>query len=125
MCIIYYVFISLNAKLLASGIFHGTSSRDYTYIDDIINGIYLVIKNKDKLKCEIYNLGNSEPVTLNNFISICENITGNKALYEQIENQEGDVSITYADITKSKKYLNYSPKIKLEEGMKLLYKSLI
>ena len=58
----------------------GFSMRDYTYIDDIIDGILLALENKNNNdKCEIYNLGNNSPVMLNSFIEICEKITGKKA----------------------------------------------
>ena len=100
---------------------NGSSSRDYTYIDDIINGIIGALDNKKKVKCEIYNLGNSSPVSLNNFINICEQVCNKKSTYYQIENQLGDVPHTYADISKAKEDLNYNPKISLEEGLKHTY----
>ena len=100
----------------------GTTSRDYTYIDDIVEGIVQCLYI-DK-KCEIYNLGNSVPISLNRFIEICEKITNNKAVYKQINNQIGDVPHTYADITKAKRDLNYNPKVNLEEGLKKLYETL-
>jgi UDP-glucuronate 4-epimerase len=66
----------------------GTSARDYTYIDDIINGIIGVIRNKNNKKCEVYNLGNNNPVLLNDFISICEKITNKTVLINQMEKQD-------------------------------------
>lgn len=99
----------------------GTSSRDYTYIDDIVDGIIASLENKKKVKCEVYNLGNSSPVSLNEFIEICEEVVGKKAKYKQIENQLGDVPHTFADITKAKQDLNYFPKIKLQEGLTNMY----
>ena len=102
----------------------GTSSRDYTYIDDIVSGIIAALDNKKNIKCEIYNLGNSSPVTLNEFISICEKVSEKTALYDQIEEQLGDVPHTYADISKAKRDLGYNPKTTLEEGLKKLYLSL-
>jgi UDP-glucuronate 4-epimerase len=95
----------------------GTSSRDYTYIDDIVNGVVSSIKNEKGVKCEIYNLGNSTPVSLNEFIGLCEKVVGKKAKYNQIENQLGDVPHTYADISKANKDLDYEPKVGLEEGL--------
>jgi len=94
----------------------GTSSRDYTYIDDIVSGVIASLEN-DNIECEIYNLGNSNPVSLNEFIGLCEKVVGKKAKYEQIENQLGDVPKTYADISKANKDLNYNPQIKLLEGL--------
>ena len=102
----------------------GTSSRDYTYVDDIVSGVVASLQNRKQVKCEVYNLGNSSPVSLNEFISLCEKVVGNKANYDQIENQLGDVPHTYADISKAKIDLGYSPKIKLEEGLSLMYGNL-
>lgn len=99
----------------------GNSARDYTYIDDVIDGIIGVLKNKNNKTCEIYNLGNSNPVSLNDFISICEKITNKKAQINQMDKQDGDVHITYADITKAQEDLDYFPKVKLEEGLRLMY----
>ena len=95
----------------------GRSLRDYTYIDDIVDGIISALDNKNNLRCEIFNLGNSKPVSLNSFIECCEEVTGKKAKYDIIENQLGDVPLTYADIEKSRKLLNYSPKVSLKEGL--------
>lgn len=102
----------------------GSSSRDYTYIDDIVYGTVMALDNKNNVKCEVYNLGNSSPVTLNEFIKLCEKVTKKKARYEQIENQLGDVPHTYADISKAKRDLDYEPKTSLEEGLTKFYKSL-
>ena len=95
----------------------GSTSRDYTYIDDIVDGIISASENKNNIKCNIYNLGNSNPVKLNKFIEICEKITGNNAKYKQYDLQVGDVPHTFADISNAKKDLDYNPKINLEEGL--------
>jgi UDP-glucuronate 4-epimerase len=100
----------------------GTSSRDYTYIDDIVHGIISALFNDD-IKCEVYNLGNSNPISLNNFILICETVCNKKAIYEECNEQLGDVPHTYADISKAKRDLNFNPKITLENGLKLMYDS--
>jgi len=99
----------------------GTSSRDYTYVDDIVDGI-IKASNCNK-KCEVYNLGNSFPVSLNEFIKICEKIVDKKAIYDEIGMQLGDVPHTYADISKAVKDFGYNPKIKLEEGLEKMYNS--
>ena len=96
----------------------GTSSRDYTYIDDIVQGIIGAMENANDIKCDVYNLGNSSPVSLNTFIEYCEKVTNKKAKFNQIENQLGDVPKTYANIDKAKKDLNYEPKTELIEGLK-------
>ena len=97
----------------------GTSSRDYTYIDDIVSGVAASLDNKKEIKCEVYNLGNSSPVSLNEFIALCEKVAEKKALFEQIEDQLGDVPHTYADISKAKRDLEYEPKVCLEKGLKI------
>ena len=99
----------------------GYSLRDYTYIDDIIDGIILSIENKNNDKSEIYNLGNNNPIILNEFIKVCEKVVGKKAIIKKIENQKGDVPVTLADITKAKQNLGYNPKVKLEDGLRKTY----
>lgn len=94
----------------------GTSKRDYTYIDDIINGIISALNKK--FDFEIINLGNSETVELRYLISLIEKNLGKKAKIKQLSEQLGDVPITYADIKKAKKLLNYRPKVKIEEGIR-------
>ena len=103
----------------------GTSYRDYTYIDDIINGILGAIKNKNNVKNEIYNLGNSTTYSLNKFIEICEEVTQKKANINYMEDQKGDVKKTYSDINKAKYDLDYNPKINLKIGMTNMYNWLI
>ena len=96
----------------------GTSMRDYTYVSDIVNGIYLSSKmTGDK----VYNLGNSSPITLNELIKKCEEVVGKKAIINQLPNQKGDVPNTYADISKSKEELGWEPKVGIDEGLKKTY----
>ena len=93
----------------------GSSSRDYTYIDDIVDGIVKAL-NKP-FKFEIFNLGNNKPVKLNNFIKLIEKLTGKKAKIKQMPRISADVVKTYADISKAKKMLGWQPKINLDEGL--------
>lgn len=93
----------------------GETARDYTYIDDIIDGLMASI---DVIKgFEIYNLGESETVKLIDLVIILERQLGKEAKITFGERQPGDVEITYADITKAKKQLGYNPRIKIEEGI--------
>jgi UDP-glucuronate 4-epimerase len=93
----------------------GTTKRDYTYIDDIVPGILsALVKN---LPFEIINLGNNKPVQLNYFIKLIENLVGKKAIIRKLPMQPGDVDITYADITKAQRLLDYNPVTTIEEGM--------
>ena len=98
----------------------GDSFRDYTYIDDIIQGIVnSLIYDLEGFR--IYNLGNNQRISLNKFIETCEKVTNKKAIIEEIENQKGDVNGTCADITKSQKELDYLPKTNLEDGFEKIY----
>ena len=76
----------------------GSSSRDYTYIDDIVSGVIMasVDKSSDTIQHQIYNLGNNTGVTLTQFIETCQKVVGKKANIKKIENQKGDVPITLA-----------------------------
>lgn len=102
----------------------GSTARDYTYIDDIVEGIIKTL-NAD-FNFEIFNLGNSHPVSLNNMIKTLEKTLGKHALIEQLPDQPGDAAITFADNSKAKRLLNWEPKTPYEEGVKKLvewYKS--
>ncbi|MDZ7587504.1 MAG: NAD-dependent epimerase/dehydratase family protein, partial [Patescibacteria group bacterium] len=82
----------------------GSTSRDYTYIDDIVEGIIAAIDRPQVY--EIINLGNNRPVKLNDFIAVIEKITGKKADIQEQPRHPADVKQTYADIAKAKKLLN-------------------
>lgn len=96
----------------------GTSKRDYTYISDIVNGILAALDNN--YKYEIFNLGGSSPVELNYFVSLMEINLNKKAKVKYAAKQQGDVEMTFADISKSRELLGYEPKISIEEGVKRL-----
>lgn len=93
----------------------GTSRRDYTYIDDIIEGIMGTMRNLRGY--EIFNLGESQTVPLRKLISLIEKALGKKAEVEELPEQPGDVPITYADITKSRRLLGYDPHVGIEDGV--------
>ena len=95
----------------------GTSKRDYTYVKDIVDGVLLALDKN--LGFEIINLGDSNTIELKKLISLIEKETGKKAKINQLPMQKGDVLITYADISKAKRLLDYQPKIGIEEGIKL------
>jgi len=94
----------------------GTSRRDYTYIDDIIEGIMGAMGNLRGYA--IFNLGESQTVSLRELISLIEKALGKKAEVEELPEQPGDVPITYADITKARSHLGYDPQVGIEEGIK-------
>ena len=95
---------------------HGNMRRDFTYIDDIINGIKAGFEKK--FDYEIFNLGNNKTVNLLDFIKILENCLGKKVEKNMLPMQPGDMYETYADISKSKELLGYEPKTNIEEGIK-------
>lgn len=97
----------------------GTTSRDYTYIDDIVNGViksceYVINHNE---VYEILNLGNSSPTSLKEMISIIGQTLGVKPKINQMPMQPGDVERTYADISKAKELIGYEPKISFQKGI--------
>lgn len=94
----------------------GTTIRDYTYVDDIVDGIISAINYNDT-PYEIINLGGGAPVSLNEMISTIEKVLNKKATIEHLPMQLGDVNKTAADITKAKKLLNYNPKTSFKEGI--------
>jgi len=98
----------------------GTTSRDYTYVDDTIEGIIGAMKY-DKTNFELINLGNNYSVSLKELITSIEKVTGKKAIIEQLPEQPGDVPKTFADISKAKKLLGYAPTTKLNEGLEKFY----
>ena len=96
------------------------TSRDYTYIGDIINGIMAAL-NLANPRFNIINLGNSSPVPLRKFIAAIESTIGKKAILSSKPIPPGDVNITYADISLAKKLLNWQPETSLQEGLYRLW----
>jgi UDP-glucuronate 4-epimerase len=99
----------------------GSAGRDYTYVDDIVDGVCSALgwcsAQNGRGVCEIFNLGNSSPVRLDELVCELERATGKTAQRQLLPPQPGDVSLTWADVTKSGALLNYRPKIKLREGL--------
>ena len=93
----------------------GTAMRDFTYIDDIINGTVASIEKCDGY--HIYNLGRSEPITVNELIVQIEKALGKKAVKEYLPKQPGDVERTFADVTKAGRDLGYRPETGIEQGL--------
>ena len=94
----------------------GSSSRDYTYIDDIVDG---VVRSIDRpYPYEIFNLGKGSGTSLKEFISIVEKHTGKKAIINVLPNQPGDVPYTCADVRKASKLLGYEAAVSFDEGIK-------
>jgi UDP-glucuronate 4-epimerase len=100
----------------------GETGRDYTYVDDIVAGVLGALDYDfsltDGAPFEICNLGNSSPIKLSELVRMLESATGKKAIVQREAPQQGDVPLTWADISKAGKLLGYHPQTTLEEGLK-------
>lgn len=94
----------------------GSTRRDYTYIDDIIQGVRASI-DYDGSMHEVFNLGESQTIELRELISLLESSLGKKAIIDQQPMQPGDVPCTYADITKARELLSYDPSTNIADGI--------
>lgn len=98
---------------------NGDLSRDFTYIDDIIQGINLIVKDKSQdQKYQLFNIGNSKPVQLLEFIEEIEKATGKQAQKIMLPMQPGDVNQTWADVEDLRKKYGYNPDFTVKEGVK-------
>ena len=93
----------------------GSTERDYTYIGDIVEGV--IACTQKTFKYEIFNLGESQTVKLSRLIELLEGALGKQAVIDRQPAQPGDVPRTYADISKARSLLGYSPRVKIEEGI--------
>merc|ERR1712087_316539 len=92
----------------------GSSSRDYTYIDDIVDGVVRSIDRPNKY--EVLNLGKGNGTSLSEFIQLVQKCTGKKAVIKVLPDQPGDVPYTCADVGKAKRLLGYQSTITFDEG---------
>ncbi len=94
----------------------GSTRRDYTYIDDIVQGVMGALAYEGPL-FDIFNLGENQTISLANLISEIEKALGKKAVIERLPEQQGDMPLTSADITKARALLGYRPTTKIAEGI--------
>ena len=94
----------------------GTSSRDYTYIDDIVDGVVRAIDRPHKY--EVFNLGKGDGTSLNEFIDLVQKYTKREAMVKQLPDQPGDVPYTCADVRKAQRKLGYKAAVSFEEGIR-------
>ncbi len=94
----------------------GSTRRDYTYVDDIIQGTVAALDYGGPL-FDIFNLGENETIQLKDLIAAIENALGKKAKINRLPEQPGDVPLTYADIAKARKLLGYDPSTRLSDGL--------
>jgi UDP-glucuronate 4-epimerase len=110
------------ARMIASGspvqvYGDGSAERDFTYVDDILQGVMAAIEY-DATPFEVINLGESQTVTVNRMIELLEEALGRKAVIERRPPQPGDMPLTHADITKARRLLGYQPTTPIETGIK-------
>ena len=94
----------------------GSTRRDYTYIDDIMQGMMACL-NYDGPLCDVFNIGESQTTTLNDLIGQIERALGKEATIHALPEQPGDVPLTYANIDKARAQLGYNPQTKIAEGI--------
>lgn len=97
---------------------NGNMRRDFTYIDDIVEGVIRVLDKAPETGHEVYNIGCSNPVMLMEFISTLEKALGREAVKEFLPMQAGDVPQTYASTAKLEKDMGYKPKVQLADGLR-------
>ncbi|MDR1742207.1 MAG: NAD-dependent epimerase/dehydratase family protein [Dysgonamonadaceae bacterium] len=120
-----FLFMDAIAKGRAIKVFNrGNLERDFTYVDDIVRGVQLIIETPPagETPYEIYNLGHSSPVKLMDFIKAIENVTGKPAHKIFSNMQPGDVYATCADMTKFQNKFGYKPQVSIEQGILLTYR---
>lgn len=104
---------------------HGEMKRDFTYIDDIVEGIIRLLNHQDKefnqssskIPYKVYNIGNHKPVPLMDFIGVLEKLIGKKAVIEYLPMQPGDMKETYADIEDLHADVGFNPSTSINEGL--------
>ena len=95
----------------------GDSRRDYTYVDDIVSGVLAAMEKN--FPFEIFNLGESQTISLMELVESLEDALGKKARLARLPEQTGDMKVTYADISKSRKMLGYNPQTPFSDGIRL------
>jgi UDP-glucuronate 4-epimerase len=110
------------AKLISAGkpipVFgDGTAGRDYTFVSDTVDGV--IACTKREIGYDIFNLAESETITLSRMIGLLEGALGKKAIVDRRPVQVGDVPITLANISKAREELGYNPSVKFDEGIKV------
>jgi UDP-glucuronate 4-epimerase len=93
----------------------GSTSRDYTFVDDIVAGILAAVDHHTAY--DVFNLGNSHPCKLSELVHLLENALGRQAIVNSLPPQPGDVPITWSDISKARRLLGYEPRVPLSDGI--------
>ena len=93
----------------------GLLQRDWTYVDDLVNGLLLALEKP--LGYEILNIGYGKPISLNRFIEIYEQLIGKRALVRNVPAPLSEPPITYCDNTRARQLLGFNPCVPIEEGL--------
>jgi UDP-glucuronate 4-epimerase len=112
-----YAMTKMAGEQMCSNYGHGTTRRDYTYIDDIVDGIIGALNYRTGPVNDIFNLGGSQNVSLNDLIATIEQALGKKATINQRPEQPGDVPITSADVSKAKALIGFKPTTSIAQGV--------
>lgn len=112
-----FLFVDAMVKDKPITLFNGGREiyRDWTYVDDVVAGVVAALDAD--LDFEIFNLGNSSPIQVCDFVALLEQITGRRAQIEARPLPSADPSITYADVSKARRLLGYNPQVAVEEGL--------
>ncbi|MEN5423722.1 NAD-dependent epimerase [Comamonas aquatica] len=99
---------------------HGKMQRDFTYIDDIVEGVVRILQqpSKEEIPYNLFNIGNNQPIDLDRFIKAIESACGKEAKKIMLPMQAGDVERTFADTSRLEKMIGYKPRMEIEEGVK-------
>ncbi|MBD3201265.1 MAG: NAD-dependent epimerase/dehydratase family protein [Candidatus Lokiarchaeota archaeon] len=114
----FFNLISHNKEITIYG--DGEQLRDFTYVSDIVNGLILSADN-DKANGEVFNLGCSNPISVNELVDKIYKIVDKPKNVRYGNKKKGDVRVTHSDITKANKILGYEPKINIDNGLKRTY----
>ncbi|MEY5024741.1 MAG: hypothetical protein RLZZ244_269 [Verrucomicrobiota bacterium] len=102
----------------------GSTRRDYTFVDDILQGLEASL-HYERALCDVFNLGENQTTSLHELICLLEKSLGRKAIVEVLPEQPGDVPLTYADISKATRLLGYNPQTPIEKGIPLFVEWLL
>ncbi|MFX1375584.1 MAG: GDP-mannose 4,6-dehydratase [Promethearchaeota archaeon] len=114
----FFNLVLQNKELIIYG--DGEQLRDFTYVSDIINGLILASEKRES-SGQVFNLGKSNPISINQLVEQIYDLANKPKNLKHSEKQKGDMEITYADISKATKVLNYHPQITIDEGLRKTY----
>ena len=97
---------------------NGKLARDFTYIDDVVEGIVRILEAGPKASCNLYNIGRGHPTHLMRFVELIESVVGKDAVKVMLPMQPGDVNSTFADVSRLESDYGYRPKVSIDCGVR-------